>query len=140
MIEAIIYVLIITLFVIAISVYISFELLSMYYTKCSILQVIIVSAFLEKRLNRIIPPWWSPKESSQFSSINRPFLKYRVWVEFESLGENKQDVQGWVLLDRLGRIENRSELNRSFSMKDSNIPEETIKKYRRDKLLNDLNI
>lgn len=88
----------------------------------------------------LLPPWWKVHKTNQLSSINRPFLKYRVWVELRLKESHtySNKYNGWIYLDRIGRFENNDEINELLQA--SKIPEDIRNKYQREKLLNDLNI
>jgi hypothetical protein len=126
--------------------YLIMEIGFIYHTRMTFLQMILLNIRLNSRIQKSIPPWWKVHKSNQLCSINRPFLKYRVWVELR-LKENQElkgdlaysnKYNGWVYLDRIGRFENDDEINEL--LQSSKIPEDIRKKYQREKLLNDLNI
>jgi hypothetical protein len=120
--------------------YLIIELIHLYYTRTTISQSILINIFLKKRLNNILPPWWSCKKTLEFNSINRPFLKYRVWIYFENKYLENSNFGCWVELDRMGRIENKSELKNRLEQSDSDLSIEIKKQLKREKLLNQLNI
>jgi len=109
-----------------------------FYTKCTLMQMLLVNINIRKRIEKVIPPWWEVVECTGLCGINRPFLKYRVWVRFKVKSSNEY-LSDWVLLDRLGRVEDahilRDRLHNSEKATDS---DKMI--YSREKLLNDLGI
>lgn len=120
--------------------YLIMEIGFIYHTKMTFLQMILLNIRLNSRIQKSLPPWWKVHKTNQLCSINRPFLKYRVWVELR-LKESQtysNKYNGWVYLDRIGRFENNDEINELLQA--SKIPEDIRKKYQREKLLNDLNI
>ena len=130
-------------FGILILLYIIMEIGFLYWTRMTFLQMLIININLKNRINKNLPPWWIVNKTSQLCSINRPFLKYRVWVEFRLKSDSDpywKKINGWIYLDRLGRVENRFELENTFIDKDKEISDSIKKQYKREKLLNDLNI
>jgi hypothetical protein len=125
---------------ILILLYLIMETGFIYHTRMTFLQMLIININLKKRINKNLPPWWVVNKTSQLCSINRPFLKYRVWVDLRLKESHtySNKYNGWVYLDRLGRFENKNEINEL--LRASKIPEDIKKKYQREKLLNDLNI
>lgn len=120
--------------------YLIMEIGFIYHTRMTFIQMILLNIGLNKRIQKSLPPWWKVHKTNQLCSINRPFLKYRVWVE-SRLKEShtySNKYNGWVYLDRFGRFENKGEINEILLT--SKIPENIKKKYQREKLLNDLNI
>lgn len=120
--------------------YLIMEIGFIYHTRMTFLQMILLNIRLNSRIQKSLPPWWKVHKTNQLCSINRPFLKYRVWVELR-LKESQtysNKYNGWVYLDRIGRFENNDEINELLQA--SKIPEDIRKKYQREKLLNDLNI
>jgi hypothetical protein len=109
-----------------------------FYTKCTLIQMLLLNIGLKGRIEKVIPPWWEVVEGTELCGINRPFLKYRVWVRFKVKSSNEY-LSDWVLLDRLGRVEDahilRDRLYNSAKATDS---DKVI--YSREKLLNDLGI
>lgn len=126
---------------ILILLYLIMEIGFIYHTRITFIQMIIINIGLNKRIQKSLPPWWKVYKTNQLCGINRPFLKYRVWVELRLKESNtySKNYSGWVYLDRFGRFEDKFKLNETLlSLK---IPSEDIKKkYQREKLLNDLNI
>jgi hypothetical protein len=125
---------------ILILLYLIMETGFIYHTRMTFLQMLIININLKKSINKSLPPWWIVNKTSQLCSINRPFLKYRVWVDLRLKESHSYSnkYNGWVYLDRLGRFENKNEINEL--LRASKIPEDIKKKYQREKLLNDLNI
>jgi hypothetical protein len=125
---------------ILILLYLIMEIGFIYHTRMTFLQMVIININLKKRINKNLPPWWVVNKTSQLCSINRPFLKYRVWVDLRLKESHSYSnkYNGWVYLDRLGRFENKNEINEL--LRASKIQEDIKKKYQREKLLNDLNI
>lgn len=120
--------------------YLIMEIGFIYHTRMTFLQMILLNIRLNSRIQKSLPTWWKVHKTNQLCSINRPFLKYRVWVELR-LKESQtysNKYNGWVYLDRIGRFENNDEINELLQA--SKIPEDIRKKYQREKLLNDLNI
>ena len=120
--------------------YLIMEIGFIYHTRMTFLQMILLNIRLNSRIKKSLPPWWKVHKTSQLCSINRPFLKYRVWVELRLKESHtySNKYNGWVYLDRIGRFENNDEINELLQA--SKIPEDIRKKYQREKLLNDLNI
>lgn len=109
-----------------------------YHTRMTFIQMILLNIRLNSRIQKSLPPYWKVHKTNQLCSINRPFLKYRVWVELR-LKEGhtySNKYNGWIYLDRLGRFENKNEINEALCY--SNVPEHIKKKYQREKLLNEL--
>ncbi len=125
---------------ILILLYLIMETGFIYHTRMTFLQMLIININLKNRINKNLPPWWVVNKTSQLCSINRPLLKYRVWVDLRLKESHtySNKYNGWVYLDRLGRFENKNEINEL--LRASKIPEDIKKKYQREKLLNDLNI
>jgi len=128
--------------------YLLFEMIFYGHLRILFSHKALINIGLEKRIRKSFPPWWKITNIYQLSGINRPPYKSRVWVEIESEYNyydgffNKASdalfnkASGWVELDRLGRVEKVFD----FSYKDELIPDSFKKKWRRDKLLSDLNI
>jgi hypothetical protein len=116
--------------------YIIFESIFFYYEKCTFLQVLLVNINLKKRITKITPIYWEIDKISNLCSINRPFMKYRVWVTFKGKVDTTDDVQSWLSLDRLGRIENVEIIKEEFEELIKKIPKEN----KRDSLLEKLGI
>jgi hypothetical protein len=128
-------------FGILILLYIIMEIGFLYWTRMTFIQMLLVNIGLKRRLKKIIPPWWYVHNKTQLFGINRPLLKYRVWVEFRLKSDSDtywKKVNGWIHLDRLGRVENRFELENTFIDKDKEVPDSIKKKYHREKILNKL--
>jgi hypothetical protein len=120
--------------------YLIMEIGFIYHTRMTFIQMILLNIGLNKRIQKSLPPWWKVHKTNQLCGINRPFLKYRVWVELRLKESHtySNKYNGWIYLDRFGRFENKGEINEILLT--SKIPEDIKKKYQREKLLNDLNI
>lgn len=116
--------------------YIIFESIFFYYTKCTFLQLLLFSINLKKKIGKITPIYWEINEISDFCSINRPFMKYRVWVTFKGKEKTTEDVRTWISLDRFGRIENVDIIKEEFEELIKKIPKEN----KRNNLLEKLGI
>ena len=116
--------------------YIIFESIFLYYTRCTFLQLLLVNANLKKRLKKITPIYWEINEVSNLCSINRPFMKYRVWVDFKGIYDTTESVRSWILLDRFGEIENVEIIKEEFEELIKRIPKEN----KRDSLIEKLGI
>jgi hypothetical protein len=129
------------LFGIIILLYIIMEIGFLYWTRMIFIQMALVNIGLKRRIERIIPPWWYVHNKTQLCGINRPFLKYRVWIEFRLKSDSDpyfKKINGWIYLDRLGRVENIFELENTFIDKDKEVSDSIKKKYHREKILNQL--
>jgi hypothetical protein len=105
-------------------VYIIFELIFLNYTRCILLQLLLVNINLKKRLKKITPIYWEVDEISDLSSINRPFMKYRVWVIFKGKYDTTEDIRSWILLDRFGNVENKNIIRNEFEELVKKLPKE----------------
>lgn len=129
----------VSLFSLIIFFYLIIESIFIYHSRTTILQQLIFRFRLSKKIEKNIPNHWKLDEAGYFCSVNRPFLKYRLYCEFTLKDKYNTDipsVREWVLIDRLGRIENMNDIiNRLNSI---SVPDDIIKKYQREKLLNTL--
>lgn len=122
--------------------YLIMEIVFIYHTRMTFLQMILVNIGLKKRISKVIPPWWYIHEMSELSSINKPILEYRVWVEFRLKNDTNsfwKRINGWIHLDKLGRVY-KSDLESLFEDSDKEVQDSIKKRYNREKLLKDLNI
>jgi len=115
-------------------VYIIFEFIFIYHMRCTFLQLLLVNTNLRKRLKKITPIYWKINEVSDLCSINRPFMKYRVWVDFKGRYDTTESVRTWILLDRFGKIENVEIIKEEFEELIKRIPKENKRAGQIEKL------